>query len=198
MTDRSSGYERIAPKFLAARSGPGSRPIGAERVRAWARRLAQGSAVLDLGCGSGVPITEVLIDRGLAVYGVDAAPSLVSAFKQRWPDTPVRCEPVEESQFFCRQFEGVVAWGLVFLLSAAKQRELIRRISDALKPGGRLLFTSPAAEVVWNDVLTGQSSLSLGVAEYQRELSRVGLTVLDQYDDEGMNHYFDVIKDVGL
>ena len=33
---------------------------------------------------------------------------------------------------------------------------------------------------------------SLGAAEYQREL---GLTVLDQYDDQGMNHYFDVIKE---
>jgi len=160
MTDRSNGYEGIAAKFLAVRVGPGSGCIGAEKVRAWARQLAEGSAVLDLGCGAGVPVTEVLIDRGLAVY-------------------------------------GVVAWGLVFLLSAASQRELIGRISDALKPGGRLLFTSPAGEVAWNDLLTGQSSLSLGAAEYQRELSSVGLTVLGQYDDEGMNHYFDVIKESG-
>lgn len=115
MTDRSNGYEGIAAKFLAVRCGPGSTSIGAEEVRAWARQLAQRSAVLDLGCGSGVPITEVLIDQGLAVYGVDASPSLVSVFKQRWPDTPVKCEPVEKSQFFCRQFDGVVAWGPVFL-----------------------------------------------------------------------------------
>ena len=43
------------------------------------------SAVLDLGCGSGVPVTEILIGQGLAVYGVDASPSLVSVFKHWWP-----------------------------------------------------------------------------------------------------------------
>lgn len=197
LIDRSNGYEGVAAKFLAGRGGPGSTRIGAERVRTWARQLPHGSTVLDLGCGSGVPITEVLIDQGLVVYGVDASPSLVAAFRQRWPDTPVKCEPVEESQFFCRQFDGVLAWGLVFLLSASSQRELIRHIGGALKPGGHLLFTSPAAAVAWDDVMTGQGSLSLGAAEYQRELSSVGLTVVDQYDDEGRNHYFEVIKESG-
>jgi 2-polyprenyl-3-methyl-5-hydroxy-6-metoxy-1,4-benzoquinol methylase len=197
MIDRSNGYEGVAAEFLARRGGPGSTRTGAEKVRTWARQLARGSAILDLGCGSGVPITEVLIDEGLAAYGVDASPSLVSAFRQRWPDTPVKCEPVEESQFFCRQYDGVLAWGLVFLLSAASQRELIKRISDALNPGGRLLFTSPAQALAWNDALTGQRSLSLGAAEYRRELSNAGLTVVSQYDDEGKNHYFDVVKEPG-
>jgi 2-polyprenyl-3-methyl-5-hydroxy-6-metoxy-1,4-benzoquinol methylase len=195
--DPSNGYEGVAAVFLGGRGGPRSARIGAERVRAWARRLAPGSTVLDLGCGSGVPITEVLINHGLAVYGVDASPSLVSAFQQRWPHTPINCEPVEESQFFCRQFDAVLAWGLVFLLSAPDQRELIRRISTALKSDGRLLFTSPAEAVAWNDAMTGQASRSLGAAEYQRELASVGLTVVDQYDDEGKNHYFDVVKEPG-
>ena len=197
MIDRSNGYEGIAKEFLASCGGRGSTRIGVDKVRTWARQLAPGSTVLDLGCGSGVPITEVLIDRGLTVYGIDASPSLVSAFKQRWPDTPVKCEPVEESRFFGRQFDGILAWGLVFLLSAASQRDLIRRISDALKPGGRLLFTSPAAAVAWNDAMTGRASRSLGAAEYQRELSSVGLAVIDQYDDEGRNHYFEVMKEPG-
>jgi hypothetical protein len=91
----------------------------------------------------------------------------------------------------------VLAWGLVFLLSAASQRELIKRISDALNPGARLLFTSPAQAVAWNDALTGQRSLSLGASEYRRELSSVGLTVVNQYDDEDKNHYFDVVKAPG-
>lgn len=197
MTDRSNGYEGAAAEFLAVRGGPRSTRIGAEKVRTWARQLPRGCAVLDLGCGSGVPITEVLIDQGLAVYGVDASPSLVSAFKQRWPDAPIECEPVEESQFFCRQFDAVLAWGLVFLLSAPSQRKLIRRINNALKSGGHLLFTSPAEAVAWNDAITGQLSRSLGAAEYQRELSSVGLTVIDQYYDEGRNHYFDVVKEPG-
>lgn len=198
MIDRSAGYEGVAAEFLAGRGGRRSTRIGEEKVRAWARQLPRGSAVLDLGCGSGVPITEVLIDQGLVVYGVDASPSLVTAFRQRWPDTPVNCEPVEESEFFHRQFDAVLAWGLMFLLSVRSQQDLIKRISDVLKPGGRLLFTSPAEAVAWDDMMTGQPSRSLGAEEYRRELSSVGLTVISRYDDEGGNHYFDAAKKPGL
>jgi len=116
------------------------------------------------GLCSGIPITEVLIEQRLAVYGVDASPSLVSAFRQRWPDTPVSCEPAEESPFFGLQFDAILAWGLMFLLPDAVQRELIRRIGGALKPQGCLLFTSPAEAVTWVDVMTGQASRSLGAA----------------------------------
>jgi len=194
MVDRSNGYEGVAAEFLAWRGGPGASRIGAEAVRRWARRLPEGSTVLDLGCGSGVPITEVLIELGLAVYGVDASPSLVSAFQKRWPHTPIKCEAVEESAFFGRTFDAVLAWGLMFLLSASDQRKLIGRTSEALKAGGLLLFTSPAEAVTWNDVMTGQSSRSLGAPEYRRLISSSGLAVVDEYDDEGKNHYFEAVK----
>ncbi|HEY4364153.1 MAG TPA: class I SAM-dependent methyltransferase [Bryobacteraceae bacterium] len=80
-------------------------------VRKWARTLARGAAVLDLGCGSGLPLTEVLVAEGLCVYGVDAAPSFVEAFRRNLPGTPEVCEAVEDSRFFDRTFDGVLAWG---------------------------------------------------------------------------------------
>lgn len=194
MVDKSNGYERVTAKFLAGRRGPGSTRIGTEQVRKWARRLARGSIVLDLGCGSGIPITELLIGQGLIVHGVDASPSLVAAFRQRRPDTPVECEAAEEAQCLCQQFDGVLAWGLLFLLSPDSQRKLLGRVAAALKPDGLLLFTSPAEAVAWNDALTGQRSRPLGGGEDRSELLSVGLTVIDEYDDEGSNHYFDVVK----
>jgi SAM-dependent methyltransferase len=97
---------------------------------------------IDLGCGLGFPITEVLVAEGLNVFAVDAAPSFVEAFRRNLPNTPVVCEAVQDSTFFDRRFEAVLAWGLIFLLSPEDQRHLIRRIVDILVPGGRLLFTS--------------------------------------------------------
>ena len=64
-----------------------------------------------------------------------------------------------------------------------------------LVPGGRLLFTSPAEPIVWNDAMTGLESRSLGAAEYRRRMSAVGLSVASEYEDEGQNHYFDAFKD---
>lgn len=194
MVDRSNGYEGVAAEFLAGRGSPQSSGIGARQVRAWARELSPGATVLDLGCGSGLPITDVLIDEGLDVYAVDAAPSFVAAFRHRFPDTPVACEAVEESAFFGRTFDAVLSWGLIFLMSPEAQRETLRRVGDVLKPGGRLLFTSPPGAITWNDAMTGQKSRSLGAEEYRRLLATVGLKVSREYEDEGENHYYDAVK----
>lgn len=46
-------------------------------MQKWAKTLLRGSSVIDLGCGPGFPITVVLVEEGLRVFGVDAAPSFV-------------------------------------------------------------------------------------------------------------------------
>lgn len=193
--DRSNGYEGVAVEFLTRRgNGRFTTGIGVKEVRKWAKTLPGGAAVIDVGCGSGIPLTEVLVAEGLNVFGVDAAPSFVQAFRCNLPNTPVVCEAVQDSRFFDRTFDGVLAWGLMFLLSPEDQRHLIRRFAEILAPGGRLLFTSPAAPVAWNDVMTELESRSLGAGEYRRLLSEAGFSVADGYEDEGQNHYFDAIK----
>lgn len=194
MTDTSNGYEGVAAEFLAGRGRAPSTAIGASAVRDWARTLPRGAAVIDLGCGSGLPITKVLVDEGLNVHGVDASPTLVAAFRRNLPDVPVACESVEESSFFNLKFDGVVSWGLMFLLLPEAQRRLIERMADMLVPSGRLLFTSVAEPQVWNDAMTGLESRSLGAAEYRRLLSAAGLRVTSEYGDIGQNHYFDAFK----
>ena len=136
MIDRSNGYERIAAEFVSTRSTT----IGVKRVRDWAKALPRGAAVVDLGCGPGFPITEVLVAEGLRVYGIDAAPSFVQAFRRNLPNTPISCEAVQDSKFFGRTFDGVLAWGLMFLLSPEDQRRLIQRIADILVPGGSGIY----------------------------------------------------------
>src|SRR5690606_28389884 len=98
------------------------------------------AAVLDLGCGSGTPIAEALAGAGFDVHGVDASPALIAHFHQRLPHAPAACEPVETSAFFGRAFDGIIAIGLLFLLTADTQREVIRRVAGALAPHGRFLF----------------------------------------------------------
>ena len=117
---------------------------------------------------------------------------MVEAFRRNLPGTPVVCESVTESSFFGLTYSGVVAWGLMFLLQPGEQRGLIEAVSRILEPGGRLLFTSPYDALVWNDVMTGQESRSLGAGEYRRLLAVAGLDVVSEYEDAGQNCYFDV------
>ena len=187
-SDPANGWEAESRHFIATRS-----PIGASTVRSWARRLPAGASVLELGCGSGFPIAQALVDEGLHVHGIDASPSMVAAFRQRFPHAPVACEAAETSEYFNRTFDGIVAVGLIFLLRPEVQRAVIHRAA-ALEPGGRFLFTAPWQVHTWQDLTTGRTSVSLGADEYRRTLADAGLQVTDEYVDEGGNHYYDAVR----
>ncbi len=186
--DPSNGYEAVASEFIRLRERAG---VGTEVVRKWARSLRRGGTILDLGCGTGVPVSQVLISEGFAVYGIDASPTLAAEFHRRFPDAPLACEPVECSRFFERKFDGVVAIGLLFLLPATTQRATIHKVGRALTSGGRFLFTCPTRRCTWTDSLTGRPSFSLGADEYKAVLSDAGFTLIGEYEDEGENHYYD-------
>lgn len=195
--DPSNGYEAVSEEFLARRGDSRTRSIGigVKEVRKWARTLPRGSSIIDLGCGPGFPITVVLVDEGLHVFAVDAAPSFVAAFQRNLPGTPIICEAVQESRLFDRTFDAVLAWGLMFLLKAEDQHRLIQRFAEILVPDGRLLFTATAKPAVGNDAMTGLESVSLGAEQYRKLLGAVGISITEEYEDEGENHYFDAFKE---
>ena len=189
-TDRSEGWDAVAEHFIAVRSD-----VGAALVRSWARdKLPPSSAIVDVGCGSGVPIAQALIEDGFTVAGIDASPRLIAAFARRFPDAQHACEAAQDSRFFGRSFDAAIAIGLLFLLSAEDQRAVIAGVAKALRPGGRLLFSAPREACEWQDLLTGRRSLSLGEAGYARVLEESGLRLVDRYTDEGANHYFEAAK----
>lgn len=194
--DGSNGYEGIADIYVAGR---GTRPlvgdaIGAATVRAWAQAFPPGATVLDLGSGPGEPSTRILHEAGLTAYAVDASPTMVAAFRDRFPGAQIERNTVESSDFFGRTFDGVIAWGLLFLLGPAAQAQVIEKVARALEPGGRFLFTAPKQPCEWEDAMTGRRSQSLGAETYERLLRDAGLALVGEAQDEGDNHYYVVEK----
>jgi SAM-dependent methyltransferase len=190
--DSSNGYEGVADIFIARR---GKRPpigeaIGAATVRVWAEAFRPGASVLDLGSGPGEPITRILRDAGLTTYAVDASPTMVAAFRERFPGVEIECNTVEASEFFGRQFDGVIAWGLLFLLEPAAQALVIGKVGRALRSGGRFLFTAHKQPLEWLDAMTDRRSQSLGTEPYERLLRDAGMVWVGETQDEGENHYY--------
>lgn len=176
--DGSNGYEAVAPLYIGGR---GTRPsvrdsIGALIVRAWASDFGPGATVLDIGSGPGEPSTRILQDAGLTTYAIDASPTMVAAFRERFPTVSIEHNTVEASDFFGRTFQGVLAWGLLFLLEPAAQALVIEKVARALEPQGRFLFTAPRRPQHWSDGMTGHRSRSLGARTYERLLRDAGLT----------------------
>lgn len=191
--DKSNGYEEHAATFIRCRS-KGVNGVGAASVRKWAKSLPPEATVLDIGCGTGDPISKVLTDEGLTVYGMDASPSMVLAFKQNFPNNPVACEAIEDSSFFSRQFDAIIAWGLMFLLPEEVQEIAIQKMANALHSGGKLLFTAPSQKMTWKDAITELESVSLGAERYRKLALESGLTLIDEFEDEGENHYYHAVK----
>lgn len=191
--DRSNGYEEVASEFIAGR-GRNSSGIGISVVADWSQTLPRRATILDLGCGTGVPISQALIEHGFHVYGVDASPTFVAAFRARFSSLPVQCAAVEDSDFFGRTFDAVVARGLFFLLDAGSQRSLIMKIAGVLRSSGRLLFTAPSQRCSCRDAMTGRPSMSLGYEEYRKALEADGLSLVGTRRDAGEDHYCLALK----
>ena len=192
----ANGYEAVANIYIAGR-GTRSRvgdSIGAAVVKAWAVAFPPGATVLDLGSGPGEPSTRILKEAGLTTYAVDASPTMVAAFRERFPGVPIERNTVEASEFFNRTFSGVLAWGLLFLLDPAAQSLVIEKVARALEPQGRFLFTAPRQPLEWLDGMTECRSQSLGEHTYKRLLRDAGLTWVADAQDEGENHYYFVEK----
>ena len=192
-TDAANAWETHAREFLAARDGS---TIGARIVHDWARSLAPGADVLEIGCGGGLPVSRVLVDAGLELWAVDSSPTLVSEFKVRFPDIPIDCCCITRSRFFDRQYAAVVAIGVVFLLEPTAQAALIERVSALLRPCGRFLFSAPAEAARWADRTTGYGCESLGYERYASLLEGAGLRVTTTMTDEGCNHHYAAVKSV--
>jgi len=91
-------------------------------------------------------------------------------------------------------FDGILAVGLVFLLPESEQRALIEKAANALRPGGRLLFSAPIETGAWDDILTGFPLTSLGEEAYCTVMNACGLLPFETCLDEGGNNYYTALK----
>lgn len=188
-------YDQIFDWYSEIRS----REIGLPEIDAFLETLPPGSRILDLGCGTGVPITERLVQRGFEVYAIDGSARMVESVRARFPMMPVEFARLQDSAFFNTTFDAVICWGVLFHLEADEQEGVIRRVAQVLNPRGKFLFTSGEMEGVIHDEMNGVPfrSVSLGAANYARIIASAGLELLHQHYD-GWENYVYIARKSGL
>lgn len=168
-------YRRFADDWIARREWQSETPMEAPWLESFVAGLPPQPRVLDLGCGSGRPLAEWLIEQGAVVTGVDVSGPLIATCRQRWPDhrwieTDMRGLDLDET------FDGVLAWHSAFHLPAADQLSLFAVHARHCRAGGSLMFTSGSAEGVsigdWNGEPLHHDSLS--PEAYERALDAAG------------------------
>jgi cyclopropane fatty-acyl-phospholipid synthase-like methyltransferase len=187
----ASAYEMHALEFLDARE---RFRTGADVVARWAKELPVGTDVIEIACGGGYPVTQVLVASGLNLWAIDASATLLERFRSRFPGVPTQCSLALECDYFARKFGAAIAIGLLFLLEESEQAALLHRVSEILLPEGRFLFTAPIETGKWRETTTGVECRSLGRVRYLRILQSAGFCVIDTHVDEGNNNHYDVRK----
>lgn len=170
-------YERHADAWDRGR--------GAELTleRAWIERfvarLPSGGSVLDLGCGSGQPIARDLLQRGFAVVGIDASPTLVATCRRRFPSAEWLAADMRTLSIG-RHFDGLIAWDSFFHLSHEDQRAMFAVFGAHAAQGAVLLFTTGPAHGEAIGTYEGEPLFhaSLAPSEYRALLAAHGFRVL--------------------
>jgi SAM-dependent methyltransferase len=136
--------------------------------------------VLDVGCGSGEPIGEYLINRRCDVTGIDSAPEMIDLCKERFPTCTWQVSDMR-SLSLGRRFDGIIAWDSFFHLRADDQRRMFPIFRAHVKPSATLLFTSGPShgEAVGSFEGDPLYHASLGGEEYQTLLAGNGFVVTD-------------------
>ncbi len=152
--------------------------------------LPAGAAILDIGCGSGLPIAAELVRRGFNVVGVDGAGTMLALFRRNLPDAEAHLLDMRQLSLD-RRFSGLLAWDSLFHLSPGDQRGMFRRFQAHAAPGAALMFTSGETEGEAVGALEGDPLYhgSLDPGEYRRLLNAAGFTVVAHVvKDPGCGH----------
>jgi 2-polyprenyl-3-methyl-5-hydroxy-6-metoxy-1,4-benzoquinol methylase len=134
-----SGYDQMAEQYLATKDPEDPLALGA--LEDLASLLPSEAAVLDLGCGAGVPVTRWLADRGFAVTGVDVSAKQLELARTNVPDGTFLKADMTEVVFAPEYFDAVVAFHSIIHVPRTEHPALLESIHRWLEPGGAFLAT---------------------------------------------------------
>ena len=151
-----TGYDRVAERYLASKDLEDPTTLAE-----LAGQLPPGAAVLDLGCGAGVPATGWLAQR-FAVTGVDFSVKQLELARRNAPSASFIKADMTDLEFAPETFDAVVALHSIIHVPRAEHPALIGNIRRWLKPGGGFLATWEGwgAPMRWSHY-DGQTSLQL-------------------------------------
>ncbi|MEU4658698.1 class I SAM-dependent methyltransferase [Streptomyces sp. NPDC023723] len=146
-------------------------------------RLPPGSRVLDVGSGTGRPTAETLVRAGHEVLGVDVSPVMVELAARQVPAAAFRCADIRDLPLADGSFDAVCVYFALLQMDRAEQRDVVRRLTRALKPGGYLVLATVPLDVEGVEgFFMGQPVrvTSFAAADLTAVLDGAGLEVLDQ------------------
>jgi 2-polyprenyl-3-methyl-5-hydroxy-6-metoxy-1,4-benzoquinol methylase len=150
------GYDRLSCDYRSD-----STPDDHEQYAQWIQLLVDqhphGGAVLDIGCGCGLPATKLLAEH-FHVIGVDFSEVQIDRAKKLVPFAQFLCRDISELTFPPQSFDAIVSFYAIIHMPIEEHPTLFASIARWLKPGG--LFLATIGHTAW----TGTDNAYLDVS----------------------------------
>jgi 8-oxo-dGTP pyrophosphatase MutT (NUDIX family)/SAM-dependent methyltransferase len=177
------GYDAISLAYRDDAGRPHSSSAeDVSKYAGWADELADllpaGARVIDLGCGSGVPGTRLLTERGLRVAGVDFSAVQLRRARRLVPAAGLIQADLAELRLRPASVDAAVSFYALIHMPLADQPPLLHRIASWLRPGGLLMATVGAERWQGTETYHGAEMFweHADTATYLRWLGDAGLT----------------------
>jgi len=180
-----TGYDKISHTYRGDNIDRNDPNIAAyvQWVNELLALVPAGGAVLDLGCGNGVPVAQLLAEAGFAVTGVDISPVQIGRAQASIPAARFVCADMTALDFPAQTFAAIISFYAIIHVPLAEQRALFANIYHWLQPGGYLMATVGAdtwtgTEEHWLDVAGAQMYWShADTPTYQQWLVEQGFAI---------------------
>jgi SAM-dependent methyltransferase len=140
----ADGYDRIAERYSAwtgtALQGPRARYVAELKDR-----LPAGAPVMELGCASGVPVTQELAER-FEVTGVDLSARHIELARANVPRAKFIGADMTTLEMPPDSFDAVIAFYAISHVPRDEHAGLFAGIERWLRPGGLFLATLTASD----------------------------------------------------
>jgi cyclopropane fatty-acyl-phospholipid synthase-like methyltransferase len=134
----AAGYDAVADRYEALENQDRPWP----RMRWLARLLAfldEGSNVLEVGCGNGIPATRAIADRH-QVTGIDVSTEQIRRARRNVPHARLLQADTRHATFDV-QFDAITAFYVIDHLPREEHEAVFRHVHALLRPSGYFLFT---------------------------------------------------------
>jgi SAM-dependent methyltransferase len=130
-----AGYNECAQKYAQTRSI--KPPAELKYITDY---IPHGSRILDIGCGSGIPISQSL-SANYKVTGVDISSTMIELAKKNVPSGQFMCKDIMEADFPDSYFSAIVSFYTIFHIPRRQHKKLFTKMHKWLDHKGMILNT---------------------------------------------------------
>jgi 2-polyprenyl-3-methyl-5-hydroxy-6-metoxy-1,4-benzoquinol methylase len=113
--------------------------------------LNQGSKILDLGSGPGIPYDLNLMQMGCNVTGIDISEKHITLARNNVPQAEYILGDFLDYPFPQEEFDAVISLYALFHIPRDRHMEVISKIASTIKPNGHLLITVGTEDVDYKE-----------------------------------------------